>query len=133
MAEATQRVGVSLVDLAAKPWLVVGEWAAPALQLLVDSGLAERFIPEVPALAMEQDPFHHHKDVLGHSIAVMAKTDADLLLRLAWERLRKFMDTVAIELSPFFGPVFSSNPSREYLKKADVREKTFVDSELRNK
>ena len=50
-----------------------------------------------------------------------------------WERLRKFMDTVAIELSPFFGPVFSSNPSKEYLKKADVREKTFVDSELRNK
>ena len=63
--------------------LVVGVWAAQALQLLVDSGLADRFIPEVPALAMEQDPFHHHKDVLGHSIAVMAKTDADLLLRLA--------------------------------------------------
>ena len=63
--------------------LVVGDWAAPALALLVESGLADEFIPEVPALAMEQDPFQHHKDVLGHSIVVMAKTDADLVLRLA--------------------------------------------------
>lgn len=63
--------------------LVVGEWAAPALQLLIESGLADRFIPEIPALAMEQDPYHQHKDVLAHSIAVMAKTDADLVLRLA--------------------------------------------------
>ena len=53
------------------------------MALLVDSGLADQFIPEVPALAMEQDPSHHHKDVLTHSIAVMAKTDQDLVLRLA--------------------------------------------------
>ena len=32
---------------------------------------------------MEQDPFHHHKDVLAHSLAVMEKTDPDLVLRLA--------------------------------------------------
>ena len=63
--------------------LVVGEWAAPAMSLLVDSGLADRFLPEVPAMAMEQDPMHHHKDVLSHSIAVMAKTSPDLELRLA--------------------------------------------------
>lgn len=63
--------------------LVMGEWAAPAMTLMVESGLAGQFIPEVTALAMEQDPFHQHKDVLAHSIAVMAKTDADLLLRLA--------------------------------------------------
>jgi len=63
--------------------LVVGEWVAPALALLVDSGLADLFLPEIPALAMEQDPMHHHKDVLAHSIAVMAKTTPDLELRLA--------------------------------------------------
>ncbi len=63
--------------------LVVGEWAAPALSLLIDSGLADHFIPEVPALAMEEDPLHTHKDVLAHSIAVMAKTSPDLVLRLA--------------------------------------------------
>ncbi len=63
--------------------LLIGDWAAPALQLVVDSELADKFIPEVPALAMEQDPFHHHKDVLAHSLAVMEKTDPDLVMRLA--------------------------------------------------
>ena len=50
-----------------------------------------------------------------------------------WEKIRDYLDTVAFELSPFFGPVFSNQPSREYLSKSGVREKTFVDSELRNK
>lgn len=63
--------------------LVVGTYAAPALALMVEAGLADEFIPEIPALAMEQDPIHAHKDVLAHSIAVMAKTSDDLVLRLA--------------------------------------------------
>lgn len=50
---------------------------------LVDSGDAERIIPELPALALEQDPIHKHKDVLAHTIAVTAQTRADLILRLA--------------------------------------------------
>ena len=41
---------------------------------LIESGLADEFIPELPALALEQDPIHHHKDVLAHTIAVVAKT-----------------------------------------------------------
>jgi poly(A) polymerase len=63
--------------------LVTGMYAAPATAMLVESGLADVFIPEVPALAMEQDPQQHHKDVLAHSIAVMAKTSPDLVSRLA--------------------------------------------------
>ncbi|MBT6446140.1 HDIG domain-containing protein [bacterium] len=54
-----------------------------ALWALVDSGQAEQIIPELPALALEQDPIHKHKDVLAHTIAVTAKTRADLVLRLA--------------------------------------------------
>jgi len=54
-----------------------------ALWALVDSGVAEQIIPELPALALEQDPIHKHKDVLAHTIAVTAKTRADLVLRLA--------------------------------------------------
>ena len=50
-----------------------------------------------------------------------------------WAKIKDILDTVAFELSPFFGPVFSNQPSREYLSKSGVREKTFVDSELRNK
>ena len=63
--------------------LVVGDWTAPALSLMIESGLAAGFIPEIPALAMTEDPDHRHKDVLSHSLAVMAKTDPDLVLRLA--------------------------------------------------
>jgi poly(A) polymerase len=54
-----------------------------ALWFLVDTGLAEEFLPELPGLALEQDPIHHHKDVLAHTIAVVAKTKPDLKVRLA--------------------------------------------------
>ncbi len=50
---------------------------------LVDTGLADVIVPELPALRLEQDPIHRHKDVLAHTIAVTAKTRADLILRLA--------------------------------------------------
>ncbi|MCY3967892.1 MAG: HDIG domain-containing protein [bacterium] len=56
---------------------------APPLWHLVDSGLAHDIVPELPALRLEQDPIHRHKDVLAHTIAVVAKTRVDLILRLA--------------------------------------------------
>ncbi|MCY4663804.1 MAG: HDIG domain-containing protein [Acidimicrobiaceae bacterium] len=40
-------------------------------------------VPELPDLQMEQDPIHRHKDVLAHTIAVVAKTPDDLVVRLA--------------------------------------------------
>ncbi len=49
----------------------------------VDTGLAGELVPELPALRLEQDPIHRHKDVLAHTIAVTAKTRPDLTLRLA--------------------------------------------------
>ena len=39
--------------------------------------------PEIPLLRMEQDPIHRHKDVLAHTIAVTAKTEPELTVRLA--------------------------------------------------
>lgn len=53
------------------------------LYSFVDSGWAGRIVPELPALKLEQDPVHRHKDVLAHTIAVTAKTRVDLTLRLA--------------------------------------------------
>jgi poly(A) polymerase len=54
------------------------------LDLMVEAGLADVMLPELPALRLEQDPVHRHKDVLRHTIAVVARTDADdLKLRLA--------------------------------------------------
>ncbi|GMQ93378.1 MAG: CCA tRNA nucleotidyltransferase [Acidimicrobiia bacterium] len=63
--------------------LMVGSNVVAALGSLVDSGLANEFIPEIPALAVEQDPHHRHKDVLAHTIAVVGKTSPHLRLRLA--------------------------------------------------
>lgn len=54
-----------------------------ALRAIVTSGLAARFLPELPALAMAQDPQQRHKDVLEHTFAVVDKTSPDLVLRLA--------------------------------------------------
>ena len=55
----------------------------PGLWFLVDTGLASEFLPELPALALEQDPIQRHKDVLAHTIAVVEKTSPDKVLRLA--------------------------------------------------
>jgi poly(A) polymerase len=54
-----------------------------ALWFVVRTGLAAEFLPELPGLALEQDPIHRHKDVLAHTLAVMDKTSSDRMLRLA--------------------------------------------------
>ena len=46
------------------------------LWFLHDTGLFERFLPEIPAMRLEQDPIHRHKDVLTHTIAVVANVRA---------------------------------------------------------
>ena len=54
-----------------------------ALWAAVDSGRIDDLVPELPLLRMEQDPIHRHKDVLAHTIAVVAKTPDDEIVRLA--------------------------------------------------
>jgi poly(A) polymerase len=70
-----QRITLSDVMVADDP--TEGLWH------LVKTGLAGEIVPELPALELEQDPIHRHKDVLAHTIAVTAKTRPDLTLRLA--------------------------------------------------
>ena len=64
------------------------------IELLVESGLADIVLPEIPALRLEVDEHHHHKDVYQHSLTVLeqaigyeksrGKLDSpDLILRLA--------------------------------------------------
>jgi poly(A) polymerase len=43
----------------------------------------DRFLPELTATRLEQDPIHRHKDVLTHTIAVVAKTRPERIVRLA--------------------------------------------------
>ncbi|MEV7414391.1 CCA tRNA nucleotidyltransferase [Streptomyces sp. NPDC089919] len=59
------------------------------LGLLVDSGLADHVLPELPALRLESDEHHRHKDVYDHSLIVLEQAidleedGPDLVLRLA--------------------------------------------------
>jgi len=51
--------------------LIVVDHPARGLWFLVDTGLADQFLPELPGLRLEHDPIHRHKDVLSHTIAVI--------------------------------------------------------------
>ncbi|OEJ52459.1 CCA tRNA nucleotidyltransferase [Streptomyces agglomeratus] len=59
------------------------------LRLLVDSGIAGHVLPELPALRLESDEHHKHKDVYEHSLTVLEQAidleeeGPDLVLRLA--------------------------------------------------
>jgi poly(A) polymerase len=53
------------------------------LWFLVETGLADEFLPELGAMRLEQDPVHTHKDVLAHTIAVVKNTRPQLVVRLA--------------------------------------------------
>jgi poly(A) polymerase len=63
--------------------LLVVDDPSSGLWLLTRTGLSDEFLPELNAMQLEQDPIHRHKDVLAHTIAVVANTDPDLELRLA--------------------------------------------------
>jgi poly(A) polymerase len=63
--------------------LLLGATPSKGLDLIVRTGLAELFLPELPALRLEQDPVQKHKDVLHHTYAVVERCEPDLVLRLA--------------------------------------------------
>lgn len=61
------------------------------LTILVDTGLAEFILPELPKLKLEIDEHHHHKDVYEHTLKVLEQAialedrleGASLVIRLA--------------------------------------------------
>ncbi len=71
--------------------LICGAHPRAGLALLVDSGLADHVLPELPKLRLEIDEHHRHKDVYDHSLVVLEHaialedpaTAPDLILRLA--------------------------------------------------
>ena len=72
--------------------LLLSKNPKPGLEALVDSGIAELTIPELPALKLEIDEHHHHKDVYQHTLTVVQQAvdyekdyglEKDLVLRLA--------------------------------------------------
>ena len=69
--------------------LLLSDHPRQGLLLLVDTGLADRVLPELPALRLELDEHHRHKDVYDHSLIVLEQAidleedGPDLTLRLA--------------------------------------------------
>lgn len=72
--------------------LMLGRFPKKGLEALVDSGLAEIVLPELPALKLEVDEHHHHKDVYEHTLTVVEQAidyekgyglEPDFVLRFA--------------------------------------------------
>jgi poly(A) polymerase len=63
--------------------LIVADDPSSGLWLCSRTGLSDEFLPDLNAMQLEQDPIHRHKDVLAHTIAVVAKTSPRLRVRLA--------------------------------------------------
>jgi poly(A) polymerase len=83
---SAERVRDELAKLLLAPEPVAG------IRLLVDTGLAERVLPEIPALRLEIDEHARHKDVYEHSLTALEQAielegsrghEPDLILRLA--------------------------------------------------
>ncbi len=62
---SAERVRDELVKLICAPYPRLG------LALLVETGIAELVLPELPALALERDEHHRHKDVYEHTLTVL--------------------------------------------------------------
>lgn len=62
---SAERVRDELVKLVEAPYPRLG------LMLLVETGLADRVLPELPALRLERDEHHRHKDVYEHTLTVL--------------------------------------------------------------
>jgi poly(A) polymerase len=65
---SAERVRDELVKLVCAPYPRRG------LALLVETGLAAHVLPELPALALERDEHHRHKDVYEHTLTVLEQT-----------------------------------------------------------
>jgi poly(A) polymerase len=71
--------------------LLCGEHPRAGIELLTATGLAGHVLPELPAMRLEIDEHHQHKDVYEHSLVVLEQaidleedgTEPDLILRLA--------------------------------------------------
>jgi len=67
---SAERVRDELVKLVCAPYPRRG------LTLLVETGLADRVLPELPTLKLERDEHHRHKDVYEHTLTVLEQTIA---------------------------------------------------------
>ena len=88
MAGEIERITVERITVELTK-LLLGPYPRAGLELLTETGLADRLLPELPALRLETDEHHQHKDVYQHTLTVLEQAVAqepagpDLVLRLA--------------------------------------------------
>ncbi|MFD5089046.1 CCA tRNA nucleotidyltransferase [Amycolatopsis thailandensis] len=93
MAEEIDRITAERVQTELSKLLLAAD-PRPGIELLVDTRLADRVLPEVPGMRLAIDEHHQHKDVYQHSLTVLAQaidlessheptSEPDLILRLA--------------------------------------------------
>ena len=56
--------------------LIMSKDPRVGLTTLVETGLCEKFLPEIPLLRLEIDEHHHHKDVYEHTLTVVEQSIA---------------------------------------------------------
>ncbi len=73
MAALADRIGIVSAERVGEEIakLLLADDPVEGIRLLVDTGLAEHVLPEVPALRLEIDEHAHHKDVYEHSLTVL--------------------------------------------------------------
>ncbi len=78
MSEMTDRIEIISAERVRDELVKMINGADPraGIDLLVDTGLADRVLPEVSALRLEIDEHHRHKDVYQHSLTVLEQAIA---------------------------------------------------------
>ena len=82
---SAERIRDEFIKIVMSPNLRIG------ITTLVDTGLCDQFLPEIPKLRLEIDEHHHHKDVYEHTLTVVEQSmalenrlgGANLVIRLA--------------------------------------------------
>ena len=91
--------------------LICAAHPTAGLWFLVETGLADQFLPELPAMRLEHDPIHRHKDVLTHTFAVVENVRPHAEL----EEDRRDFDFRIVRLAALFHDIGKPR-TRGYLK-----------------
>lgn len=94
MKSMASRLGIVSVERVEAEFtkMLLSDQPREGIEALVDAGVAALIIPEIPALKLEVDEHHHHKDVYEHSLTVLEQAISyeenyglkkDIVLRLA--------------------------------------------------